>query len=66
MVACLFVMSVRVGTFPFEVVALLCLVFIKVIALLVIYFNHCSAFNFRALLGSAEAPWEEGGSEADR
>ena len=54
-------------TFPFEVVTLLCLMFVKVIALLVIYFNHCfSAFYFRASLGSAEAPWEEGGSEADR
>ena len=66
MVTCLFVMSVRVVAFPFEVIALLCLMFIKVIALLVIYFNHCSAFYFRASLGSAEAPWEEGGSEVDR
>ena len=39
---------------------------IEVVTLLVIYFNHCSAFYFRALLSSAEAPWEEGGSEADR
>ena len=56
MVTCLFVMSVRVVAFPFEVVTLL-----------VIYFNHCSpAFYFRASLGSGEAPQEEGGSEADR
>ena len=56
MIACLFVMSVRVVTFLFEVVALL-----------VIYFNHCSAaFYIRASLGSAEAPREEGGFEADR